>query len=142
MFRKAEKPKQNDISIGNGPEAEELAGSIGNEANLENDLLNNISNEANNEQILEGMKENEPNGSGIGGRISKEDELDLLKGLELIPEEEKEQAARDDGPNGIQNEAQGVSIDKLDWIPIEDPDDEEDLATNKAHRRKKKNVRY
>ncbi len=140
MFRKAEEKKQNDINIRNGTDAEELRGSIGNEANLGNDLLNNISNEANNEQILEGMKENEPNDSGIGGRISKEDGLDLLKGLELIPEEEKDQAGLADGRDAIQNAAQGGSIDNLDWIPDEDPDDEEDLATNKAHRRKKKTV--
>ena len=140
MFRKIENEKPNEINISNESDAEEQSGNIGNQANLRNDLLNNISNEANNEQIIEGMKENEPYGSGIGSRISKEDGLDLLKGLEQIPEEEKDQAGLVEGQNLIQSAAQGGSIDYLDWIPEEDPDDEEDLATNKAHRRKKKTV--
>ena len=86
MFKRVENKQSDQQNIRNESDVDSLRGDAGNQANLQNDLLS-ISNEANNDLLNEGMRENGP--LGDGGRISKEDNLQLLNSLDRIRDEDK-----------------------------------------------------
>ena len=136
MYRKIDNKKSNEINIRSESEFAEKQGYIGNESNFQNDLLQNISNEANNSQIIDGMGENEPYSNGSDSGISRDEGKQLLKSLDRIPDNEKDQAGLIENLDLIGAENQHGGIENLDQIG--DPDlfnNSSDMKSTAAQKR-------
>ncbi len=133
MFKRPENIRSEAPEIRSEIAVENQLGNIGNQANIDNNILN-ISNEANNDLLNEGMRENGPLENG--GRISKEDNLQLLKNMDRIQDEDKNGLIED--LDQIRNEDGIYSLDKLDGLHEDDYDAASELNESMIAKRPKK----